>query len=231
MSMSVSVTVLCNAREHALEWVRVLFYVRLYVRDGVHDLVRCGVSVSGRIRVRHNARHRCCSHVSVSGSDRDRCSVRGVTCPWPSSIVAVTMHVSIAVSMTMSVTLWPVTLWSVTSDLVRDRVCVHVQCPWPFTFPYQFFHVWAVSECRQSCPCLFPCSCSCQWLSISIYIRDRVGVHDRIRYILFVSVVVPIMSSVRGCGRESWPYIWTCHCPRFHCPRDNVYVLRGSVHA
>ena len=45
-------------------------------RDHVHDLVRCGVSVSGRIRVRDNARYRCCSHVSVSGSDCDRCDVR-----------------------------------------------------------------------------------------------------------------------------------------------------------
>ena len=33
-------------------------------------------------------------------------------------------------------------------------------------------------------------------------IRDRVGVHDRICYILSVFVVVPIMSSVRGCGRD-----------------------------
>ena len=57
--------------------VSVLFYVRLYVRrDRVHDLVRCGVSVSGQIRVRDNARYRCCFHVSVSGSDRDCCGVR-----------------------------------------------------------------------------------------------------------------------------------------------------------
>ena len=40
----------CNAREHALGRVSVLFHVRVY------DLVCCGVGVSGRIRVRDSAR-------------------------------------------------------------------------------------------------------------------------------------------------------------------------------
>ena len=107
------VSVRCNAREHALGRVSVLFYVRLYVRDRVHDLVRCGVRVSGRICVVAvpvtvavpmlvscsilSQRERSWWEVywsppcewkwSCSGSDRDRCGVRVRgrvrSCLWP----------------------------------------------------------------------------------------------------------------------------------------------------
>ena len=56
----------CNACEHAIGRVSALFYVRFYVRDRVHDLDRCGVRVSDRIRDRDSARYRCCSHVRVA---------------------------------------------------------------------------------------------------------------------------------------------------------------------
>ena len=111
----------------------------------------------------------------------------------------------------MSVTLWPVTFdqWPVTLSVtefvsmssVQDRFRIHV-------------HVWAVSECQQSyvsvsvsvfliMPVIVDqCPCSRDHVSV----RDRVGVRDRDRvrgrYILSVSVVVPIMSSVRGCGLD-----------------------------
>ena len=54
----------------------VSFSMSVSARDRAHDLVRCGLRVSDRIRVRDSARYRCCSHVSVIASDRDRCGVR-----------------------------------------------------------------------------------------------------------------------------------------------------------
>ena len=177
------------------------------------------VRVSGRIRVGDTTRYRCCSHVSVSGSDRDRCGVRA---PWPSSIASVTKNVSIAVSL-MSVTLWPVTLWSVTSDLVRDRVCVLVQCPWPFPYPCLCLgriRVSAIVSVSVSMLLLMSvtviqCPCSRDHVSdrVGVTIRDRVRVRGRVHYILSVSVVVPIMSSVIIASGLFWDIVtglpWT----------------------
>ena len=106
----------CNAREHALGRVSILFHIRVYVHDSFHDLVRFGVRVSGRIRVRDSARYRCCYHVSVVGRDRDPYGVRVYVDEFvrvcDSACFNRCFHVSV-------------------SDLVRDRVSVrvHVQCP------------------------------------------------------------------------------------------------------
>ena len=101
--------------------------------------------------------------------DRVRCGIP--ICPWPSSIVYVTVYVSIVDSMSVYV-----------SDLVRDRVCVRahvdVQCPWPFPFQCPCpIHVWAVSasvinrirvclrviahlsDCVDQCTCSWPSQC------------------------------------------------------------------------
>ena len=48
------------------------------------------------------------------------------------------------------------------------------------------------------------CPCSRDPVSVRdrVGVRDRVRVCGRVRYIFSVSVVVPIMSSVRGCGLD-----------------------------
>ena len=83
MAVKMAVTmdnVCCNVREHDLDRVSVHFYARVsygvIVRDRVHDLVRCGVRVRGRVRVRDSARFHFCFHVSISGRDLVRCGVR-----------------------------------------------------------------------------------------------------------------------------------------------------------
>ena len=53
-------------------------------------------------------------------------------------------------------------------------------------------HVWAVSECQQSC--LFPCGI----VNVRYRVRVRVRVRDIIRYILPVYVVVAVTFSARS---------------------------------
>ena len=134
------------------------FYVRVIVnvRDRVHDLVRCGVRVSGRVRVRDSvcACFRCCFHVSVSGRNFVRCGV--ATCPWPSSIVSVTVPVSIAVSM--SVTVSVVEFVSSVHARVSVSVSVSMSGPCPsVSNPVRVCFRVLAHVATNTCPCSWPC--------------------------------------------------------------------------
>ena len=67
------------------------------------------------------------------------------------------------------------------------------------------------------------CFCSRGHVSVHdrIRVHDRDRVRDRVRYILSVSIVVPVTSSARGWGRDH----------RFECVTVRMCVLRGCVHA
>ena len=187
-------------------------------------IVRCGVRVSDRIRVRDNARYRCCSHVRVSGSNR--CGVAYVPVAefdrvCDNACFHCCFHDNVSDIVTSDLVISD--QWPVTSDLVRtwSSLC---PCPCPVSMtnsvsvsmsmsgPYPSvsnrvrvcFRVLAhVSDCRSVYLLAWPPG--------HVSVRDGVGVHDRdrvpgrVRYILSVSFVVPIMSSARGCGRDSWP--------------------------
>ena len=170
------------------------------------------LSVSGQIRVRDNARYHCCFPVSVSGSDRERCGVRArgrvrsrlwqimfpllfPWCQWPCDQ-------------------WPCDQWPVTLSVtefvssVQLSMTVSVSVSMSMSGPYpscqQSYVSVSVSVFLIMPVIVDQCPCSRDHVSVC----DRVGVHDRdrvrgrVRYILSVSVVVPIMSSVRGCGLD-----------------------------